>query len=55
MKIKKGKVSKTWHVVFEDQYAADKWRWLFWSILRRTRCCFGQYDNAYNVRNLRYE
>lgn len=34
-------------VVFESNYHADKWEWLFGNILGMGRICYGQYDNAY--------
>lgn len=37
------------YVVFSSDIAAERMRWLFWSILRRRVACFGQYDNAYRL------
>lgn len=46
MKIKKGQDGKR-YVVFKNNFDAEKWNWLFFTILRRTPACFEQYENAY--------
>lgn len=48
MQIRRG-YSGSFYVVFENNMIADDWEWLFWGILRRTRACFGQYENAYKI------
>lgn len=35
------------YFVFKSNIEAEKWEWLFWKVLRRQVCCFGQFDNAY--------
>lgn len=48
MKIKSGNDGGL-YAVFEDAHDAGRFEWLFWSLLRRQRACFGQYDNAYKL------
>ena len=33
---------------FKDEYAADKWQWLFGTIMRMNRCCANGYCNAFS-------
>lgn len=48
MKIRRG-FAGGFYVVFRDEEEADKWRWLFWGILRRSSTCFGGFFNAYHL------
>jgi len=36
-------------LVFPTNLEAEKVEWLLIKILRRTVCCFGQYENAYHL------
>lgn len=41
------KFKKKWYVVFEDEYDAWEWEWLFVGILRMKYTCYGGYFNAF--------
>ena len=36
-------------VVFRDEYTANRWSWLFYTILRRRMVCFGGFFNAWKL------
>lgn len=46
MKIKRA-ITGEFCVVFLSSYHADRWEWLFGTLLGMIRVCYGQYDNAY--------
>lgn len=48
MKIKKGHDGGI-YAVFDCEYRAEKWRWLFSKLLKRKIVSFGKLDNAYQI------
>ena len=48
MKIKKGHSGGV-YIVFRDEYEAERWKWLFGTLLNRRWACFNAFFNSFEL------